>query len=399
MLFRGFSLKGCVIVKKKGARGQNEGNIRQRKDGKWEARYTIEGRQKSVYGKTRPEVSAKLNKILNDINVGTYIEPSKITIESWMDTWFETYKKPNVKPKTLEGYHGIIKNHIKPNIGKCTLKDLRPEQVQRMYNEIASKLSPRMAELTHITLRAALEQAVINDLIIKNVADKTKLPAREYKERRVLTLEEQKKFMEALKGNRIEAAFILDLFTGLRVGELAALKWKNIDLENKSLTVTHTLYRVTNLEKEAKTKTRLEFGPTKSLKGKREIPLLDEVVAILKTHKARQSAERLLAGELYHQEKEEGNRLVFSSYFGTPLEPRKITDEFYKVVEKAGIPKANMHSLRHTFATRGLENGIELKVMQELLGHSTIALTGDIYSHVLPNKKREAMGKLKAVFN
>ncbi|MCX7843361.1 MAG: site-specific integrase [Clostridia bacterium] len=387
------------MAKKKGARGQNEGNIRQRKDGTWEARYTANGKQKSVYAKTRPEVSAKLTKILNDINTGIFIEPTKTTVSSWLDTWFETYKKPTVKAKTLECYYNIIEKHIKPAIGKYTLKDLRPEKVQKMYNDIAAKLSPRMAELTHITLRAALEQAVTNDLIVKNVTQKTKLPATTEKERRVLTTDEQKKFMEALKGNRLEAAFILDLFSGLRVGELAALRWKNIDLENKIMNVSQTLYRVKNFDKDAQTKTRLEFGTTKSHKGKRDIPLMDEVVAVLKAHKARQAAERLKVGELYHKEDEEGNRLVFCTQIGTPLEPRKISDEFYKIIEKAEIPKANMHSLRHTFATRGLENGIELKVMQELLGHSTITLTGDVYSHVLQDKKREAIGKLKSVFN
>lgn len=394
---------------KRNKRGQGEGSIRERfkktRDGKkvsigWEARYTAgidkDGKQiqRSIYAKSSDEIKKKLRKVLSSIDNGTYIEPTKTTVSSWLDTWFDTYKKPSVKAKTLECYDNIIRNHIKPGIGSVLLKDLRPEQVQKLYNDIAKKLSSRMAELTHVTLHAALQQALKNDLISRNVSEAATLPKKVKKEPRVLTTEEQQKFTEAFKGNRLEAAFTLDLFTGLRRGELLGLRWKDIDFKNKLIKVNQTLCRVKNFDDTViKTKTKLVFDTPKTEKGKRVIPLLDEVIEALKSHRTRQKTEKFKVGEIYQD-----NDLVFCTTIGTPLDPRKFNDLFHEVVEKAGIGRANIHALRHTFATRGLENGIELKVMQEFLGHSSISLTGDVYSHVLQDKKREAINKLKSVF-
>ena len=394
---------------KKGARGQNEGTIRERfrttKEGKkvskgWEARYTsscdADGKQiqKSIYGMSRKEVMEKLTKTLNDMNSGNYQAPTKIKVSAWLDTWFEIYKKPTVKPKTLECYESIIRLHIKPSIGKIILRELKPEQIQKMYNKIGDELSPRMVELTHVTLHAALEQAMKNDLIFKNISEATTRPKKVKTEPRVLTVDEQQKFVRAIKGERTEAAFLLDLFSGLRLGEIVALRWKDIDFKNGLLKVNQTLCRVKNFDGNVKGKTILSFDTPKTEKSKREIPLLNEVVISLRAHKARQSTEKLKAGELYND-----TGLVFCNEIGSPIDPRKFTDIFYKLVEKSGIEKANVHAIRHTFATRGLENGIELKVMQELLGHSSIALTADTYSHVLKDKKREAINKLQCLIS
>lgn len=400
------------MAKKGKSRGQNEGSIREKfridiKTGQkvsigWEARYTnTEGKQKSIFAKTRTEVNKKLTKTLNDINQGTYIEPSKTTVGDWLDTWYKDYKVPNVKPKTLEGYESIIRNHIKPVLGKTLLKDLKSEKIQQLYNDVSSTLSPRMAQLTHVTLHSALHQAYVNNLIPKNPAMKGAviIPKSTPKEARVLTVKEQTKFMQALKGDRLEAAFILDLATGLRVGEIAALSWDSIDFKSKTLKVNRTLVRVKNFDEKAETKTKLVFDTPKSKKSNRIIPLLDEVVIALKAHIARQGEERLKAGGLI----EDGglyqdNNLVFCTEIGTPLDTRKIQEAFYTLVDKSGIKKANMHCLRHCFATRMLENGVDIKTTSELLGHSKISLTGDIYSHVLQNHKRDAINKLKNVF-
>lgn len=388
--------------KKKRTRGQNEGSIRQRKDGIWEARYTIgrdsQGKQlrKSIYGKSRSEVAKKLTKALNDLNSGVYVEPSKITVASWLDTWLEEYKKPTVKPKTYESYEVLVRKHIKPSIGSILLKDLRAEQVQKLYNEKAKEYSPRQAEVIHVVLHSALEQAIKNDLIIKNVTNATTRPKKAKKEPRVLTPEEQESLIKAMKGDRLEAAFILALFTGLRRGEILGLKWKDINFKDKTLRVMRTLCRVKDYDTSdvAKSKTKLEFNTPKTDKSKRIVPLLDGVIAALKAHKKKQAAEKLRLGEGYRDQD-----LVFCNEFGDPLDPRRLKESLDAIVEKAGLKKVNIHALRHTFATRGLENGIELKVMQELLGHSTITMTADIYSHVLPEKKREAINKLQKVFD
>lgn len=423
--------------KKKKIRGQNEGTIRQRKDGTWEARYTIgvdaNGKQirKSIYGKTRPEVSKKLIKALNDLNAGVYIEPSKLTVASWLDTWLEEYKKTAIKPKTYDSYKQLIELYIKPAIGHIPLKDLRPDHVQTMLNEIksriphkaqleikkfekllangkdksnqkklndqieslkAKRISSRTVKYVNIVLHGALEQALKNDLVIRNITKSVTLPKKEEVNRRVLTIEEQKKLIEALEGERLGIALKVLLCTGLRVGELLALYWNDIDLKNELLKVNHTLSIIRDYNSN-ESNYKFVLGTPKTEKSKREIPLLDNVVDLLRTQKIAQAEEKLKAGELYND-----INLVFCNEMGQPVHYKTISKVLYRAAKKAGISHVNLHALRHTFATRGLEKGIELKVMQELLGHSTITMTADIYSHVLPEKKREAIKKLEGVF-
>lgn len=435
-------------IKKKNKRGQNEGSIRQRKDGSWEARYTIgfntKGKpiRKSIYGKTRKDVAEKLTKVLNSIYNGTYIEPARITVESWMDSWLKDYKKQSVKPKTYESYVFITQHYIEPAIGNISLRDLRPDHIQKMLNEIKTRIpekvlnkirkleyeldehskgsskskkkevldkeiieeqiaklskvriSDRTIEYIKIVLYGALQQAVENTLLIRNVCDAVKLPKNADKKRiRVFSLEEQNRFINALDNERLRAAFLLDLSTGLRVGELLALKWQNIDLEKGLLNINETLSRIKDFDNE-ENKTKLLYGTPKTESGIRQIPLLESMVKVLKTHKAEQAKEKLLAGPLYND-----NDLVFCTNLGKEIDPPNFSKVFYRILKKAGIAHANLHCLRHTFATRGLENGIELKVMQVLLGHSSIVITADTYSHVLPNKKKEAMEKLNNIFD
>lgn len=449
-----------MAKKNKNKRGQNEGSIRERfkatKEGKkvsigWEARYSAgtdeNGKQiqRSIYGKTSEEVKQKLRKILTSLDEGTYIEPKKIKISQWLDTWFEDYKKPTVKPNTLACYENMIKKHINPVIGNVLLRDLRADQVQKLYNTVSKDYSKRMVELTHVTLHNALEQAIKNDLLFRNVTDLVDLPkgkderdGSSEEPPRVLTEDEQDKLLKAIKGDRMEAPIILMLYTGLRRGELLGLKWEDIDLDEKMLHVNRLMCRFKNYDDAAETKTTLDFGTLKTAKSKRDIPLIDELIPVLKAHKARQKAERVRAGEAHNK----NNNMIVSNELGEPVDPRTFKKIFDRMLEKAGMAKLkmpygwkpgqpipedftfpkwftpperwepgkpfpmgfippegiNVHAMRHTFATRGLENGIELKVMQELLGHSTIVLTGDIYSHVLPNKKREAVNKLSAIF-
>jgi len=404
------------MAKKQNKRGQNEGSIRERfkktKDGAkvsigWEARYTAgvdadgKQKQKSVYGKTRPEVAKALTKILNDINSGTYVKPSKLTIGSWLDTWLKDYKKQSVRIKTYSSYQDVVRLHLKSSsIGNLNLKDLQTHHVQHLLSSIIDKgLSPRMAKYVHIILSMAMKQALMSNLIVRNVCDGVTIPKQKKKEIRVLTVKEQEVFTEAVKGHRLEAAFILDLFTGLRLGELLALKWSDINLKEGILKVSRNVQRVR--VEDAETKTQIVYGEPKTESGRRSIPLLDEVVAILKTHKARQAAEKLKAGELYYKENEEDreeDRFVFCTELGKQIETRNFQRIFYLLVEKANLKDVNFHACRHTFATRGLENGIEPKVMSELLGHSSITITLDLYSHVLPEKKRDSINKLKGLF-
>lgn len=379
-------------------RSKGEGSIRQRKDGLWEARYTVgrdaEGKliRKSIYNKSRTEVSKQLTKILNTINSGTFVEPTKMTVSDWMNTWLKEYKYPSVKLSTYSSYTHTFKDYIEPAIGHMLLKNLRPDHVQYMLNDLKKKeYSSRTIKYTHIILNGALKQALVNNSVVRNVCEAVQIPKGKLKkEIRVLSKEEQKTFLEAIKGEYYEVAFLLTLATGLRRGELLALTWENVDLKENVIKVTQTMSRLKDPEKE---KSSLVFTSPKTKKSKRNIPLLKSVSEKLKQYKKNQYEKKLMMDVEYNPK-----NLVFCSIVGTPVEPTTFDRAFRRILKACDIQNVNFHALRHTFATRGLENGIELKVMQEILGHSSITLTADIYSHVLPDKKREAIEKLNDLF-
>lgn len=381
-------------------RGQGEGCITKRKDGSWASVITVgknsDGTQKRrfFYGKTRQEVAEKLNKALNELNTGMYVDINKITVSDWLNKWLYSYKLNSIKPKTFESYNYIIQSCIMPFIGNFYLQDLNTDNIQSMLNKLIKKnLSSRTIKYTHTVLHSALEQAFKNSLITKNSSNNVALPKKSKKEIRILSIEEQTIFLNCVKSHRLNAAFILLLSTGIRVGELLALSWDNVNIEEGTIRITQNVQRIKVFDESSKTKTKLIFGTPKTDKGIRTIPLLDSVINILIEHKKRQANEQNKAGEIYKD-----NNLVFCTEIGTPIEPRNLTRTFKGILKKANLEDINLHALRHTFATRGLESGIELKVMQELLGHSSISVTGDIYSHVLPEKKKESINKLRGVF-
>lgn len=387
-------------------RANGEGNIRQRKDGSWEARYSIgcdnDGKQirKSVYGKTRGEVSEKLKKILYELSIGTYVEPTKITVKQWCNDWLENYKRHEIKPKTFECYRNIIRLHIEPLIGHVALKELRPEIVQRLYKSVSDKgLSARTVTLTHVTLHAALKQALLNGLIAKNPTEATTRPKKKQHEKEIWSLEEQVIFMNNIEGHEHQLAFMLGLTLGLRIGEICGLEWKNVDLNNKTLQVKRTLQRIqTGIDKKGE-KTKLTFVEPKTEKSRRTLPLTDELIQLLKTHRIKQIEHKMKLGNLWQNtDDNKAEIMVLTTPIGNPLDPRQLTESFYKATEAAKLKRTNFHSLRHCFCTRALESGIELKTVSELAGHSTIVLTANTYSHVLHDKKVDAVNKLQTLY-
>jgi len=375
-----------------GKRGNGEGCISKRKDGTWCAVITVgrkpDGKlkQKFFYGKTRQEVAEKLNKALNELRQGTFVEATAVTVESWLKTWLEEYKRPKLRLTTFESYRIMAECHIVPAIGHIKLKDLRPEHLQHLYNEkLKAGLSPRTVRYIHLVVHSALKQALKNQLVYRNVAEATELPADKKKEARALTLEEMDRFLNALEGDRLKAAFVTLLGTGLRRGELLALKWDNVNLKEGIIAVKENLVWIA--------KKGFVFQPPKTEKSKRVVPLPDDVLAELKRHKVRQAEEKLKIGAAYQD-----NGLVFCTEIGTPIIPRNFERKYKALLKKAGLTGVKLHSLRHTYATRLLELGENLKVVQELLGHSRISVTADIYSHVSPELKRGAAAKLNGLF-
>ena len=250
----------------------------------------------------------------------------------------------------------------------------------------------------HMKYQTALNQAVRNNLIVRNVTETCVLPKQVKKEIHVMPTEDQQKLMGILENDRLGVAYNLAMFTGLRMGEVLALRWNNIDFNDRLISVCSSLSRVYHSGAEGK-KSELIFQEPKTEKGKRVVPLLDSVVSSLKIHK---EAEKLRLKSLdlnevaVKQYFKDG--LVFTNELNNPIEPRNFIRKFHALLKKAGVSKTNVHSLRHLFATRGLESGIDLKVMQELLGHANISITGDIYSHVSTKVKQDAIKKLNSIF-
>ncbi|QCX33507.1 site-specific integrase [Caloramator sp. E03] len=380
-------------------RGNNEGTIYRRPNGLWCAQITL-GRDEmgklkrmTFYGKTRQEVSEKINKALTSYSAGILVEPSQITLGNWLNTWLFEYKKNSLRPSTLQSYEYLIRYHINPALGHYKLKELRSEHIQLCYNEkLKEGLSPKTIRNLHNVINAALKQAVKNNLITRNVTETTSLPKYKKKEIKVLTLEEQDKFIKALEGERLKAAFILALSTGLRQGELLALTWDNIDFKEGTLTVKKSLKRVKNFDKSIKKNTVLIFQEPKTSSGIRIVPIPPSVIEELKEHRKAQLQEKLKAGEVY-----EDNNLVFASELGRPIEHSHLLRVFYRITEKANID-INFHALRHTYATRLLETNEHPKVVQEILGHKDITTTLNIYSHVMPEVKKAAAMKINHLF-
>ena len=374
-------------------RGNNEGSIVKRKDGRWQGAVTIgrnddgSQRRQYVYGKTRSEVAEKINKLINSINSGTFIDKNKNpTVEEWLNFWLLTYKKNSVKQKTFDQYEGVIRVHLVPEFGDLKLMDLKESLLQKFYNRLfANGLSARSIQIINTVLSAALKKAIKSRLTLFNVCDAIELPKQAKKERRVLSAEEQEQLLKELKKDEQGTMYIFTLFTGLRRGEVLALRWSDVDLENGVIKVTKALNRVKTYV-DSGDKTKLIVSEPKTETSKRVIPIVDSLIPLLKKQKKLTADNNELD-------------LVFPSEAGGYIDPGNYNRKFYKIVKRAGLPKANPHSLRHSFATRALEAGVDLKTTQELLGHSSISITADLYTHSLMKHKKQELNKLTSVFS
>ena len=266
--------------------------------------------------------------------------------------------------------------------------------VQRFVNGLADKgLKSITIERIVGTLKTALMQAVDNDLIVKNPASRIKMPLKQERTPRVLTVHEQELFMEASKEHRNGEIFLLILGTGLRIGEALALTWDDIDFENHILCVNRTQIEYCD-HIDGKTIYHREYSTPKTKSGQRTIPLIPSLVDMLLTLKEQREQEKQKFKEAY---KDTG--LIFCNYYGVSLNYTAIAKKIQSICKKTGLEGVHPHTLRHTFATRGLENGIDLKIMQELLGHSSIKMTADLYTHVLPETKKNSMMKIAGTIN
>lgn len=375
---------------------QGGGTIRQRKDGTWEARYTL-GRdpgtgkqvQKSVYGKTQKEVRQRLQQITTAIDKGIYIEPSKMTVEQWLESWISEYTG-DVKPYTKRAYTTNIKNHIIPAIGAIRMEKLTPLQVQKFYNECIrgeKNLKPKTVKNIHGVLHSALKQAVMNGTIRSNPTEGCTLPRIERVEIKPFDDKAEKRFLQAIEGDTHERLFIVDLYTGMRKGEILGLRWSDIDFEQGTITISK------QLQVEPFKGGRYYLAPLKNDK-ERVITPAPYVMQVLREQRRHQNEARLLAGGAWDEGDLPG--LVFTTETGRHLCHQTIGTRYKKLVTAAGLPDARFHDLRHSYAVASIRAGDDIKTVQSNLGHHSAAFTLDTYAHATAQMKRESADRMQA---
>jgi integrase len=371
-------------------RGNGEGTVTQRKDGRWEARLTLtDGRRKCLYGKTRAEAARRLAVAIRDQEKGvSFARDERQSLASYLRSWLETLRPPTLKPRTWGRYESDVRVHLIPALGSTRLLKLSAQQVQAFYaaKRREGRLAPASIAHLHAVLHSALEQAERLGLVPRNVADLVKAPRPSAEhEMHVLTPEQAQTLLDAASGDRLEALYVLALTTGMRLGELLALRWRDVDLDTATLHVLHTLHHE-------------QFGAwkltrPKTAKSRLRIALTPRAVEALHSRRVRQAEERLALGEAWAD-----HGFIFTRQDGEPLRGTHVLERgFHPLLQRAGLPLIRFHDLRHTCATLLLVQNVPAKVVSELLGHSSVAITLDRYSHVLPSMQQSAAAAMEQV--
>jgi len=387
--------------RKRGPNGM--GSIRKVSDKRYQGRVTVGydefGRQKvkSVYGKTQKEVRQKMTEIIQQVDSGNYTDPKKIKLSDWLDVWIAEYSNDK-KYSTLKGYKAAIRNHIKPELGEYYLDELSPVLVQKFYNKLimptdgSKPLCAKTAKNIHITLHAALNQAIDNEILQKNPCDKTRLAKVEKKHIKPLTDEQIKEFIERCESDTYYGSILRVIaFTGLRESEAMGLTWDAVDFEKGHLIIDKQLMR----------KPKADGGTTLSSVKNGKPRVLAPAQYVMDTLKKRyldQILQSKWAGSpwmAWKNEEEHKKALVFTNEIGDHLVQKRVYLHFKKIAVEIGAPEARVHDLRHTFAVISLQNGDDVKTVQENLGHSSASFTLDVYGHVSDRMKKESAARME----
>ncbi len=371
-------------------RGNGEGSIYQRKeDGKWVGSVTLDnGQRKVFYGKTRKEVKEKLTRVLHEQQQGTLVTAGPQTVEQFLTDWLENTHKRHVRPRTYERYREAVYLHIIPSLGKHQLQKLTVQHVQRFYTKKEDEgLAPATIIYYHSVLHNALDTAVKRGLVARNICDLASPPHRKRFEIQPLSGEQAQKLLTVIQGHKWEALFTLAIATGLRRGEILGLKWQDINFTTGTLQVRRILSRVPT--QVAKREHAYVEAEPKTQKSRRNVVIASFALELLKQHRVQQLETKLKAGTAWQE-----HDYVFCTLVGTHLGPNHVVEEFKKLLKKAELPDIRFHDLRHSAASLLLTAGVHPKIVQEILGHTQISMTMDIYSHVLPGMQEDAMNKL-----
>ena len=374
-------------MKKKRING--EGNIRKRSEHSWEASLrTEDGERLYVYGSSQKQVKEKLQEIQTEIANGTYVPETEMTVGEWLDEWYECFTT-GVKASSRARYEQDIRNHIKPAIGHFNLQDLKLLHVQRFLNQCKEKknLALKTVKNIYLVLNKALKKAQSQGLIRQNPCGEAEIPSYDtpQKEMRPLKDAEVTQFLKLIAGHPDEFFLYTALFTGMRESELIGLTWDCIDWDTSNIHLYRQLTPV---------KGRKATWAFTTLKNKqsRDFIAPPSVIRILKKQKLKQSEWKLQYGEVY----ENDLNLVFTNPFGKHLTSVTIYNHFKAIVTQMGLPEVRFHDLRHTYATLALQNGVDVKMVSNNLGHATVAFTMDKYVHVSMTMQQDCVSKMES---
>ena len=402
-----------MTAPKRKSRANGEGTIYQRKDGRWEAAgyvLTADGTRKRVrvYGTTRREAADKLTEKIADSNRGLPVATADSTVGDYLTYWLNGVAVHRLRENTHARYAACIRLHLMPGLGTKKVARLTAKDVRTFLDRLRTTcqcctqkldaerksccavgeccqkwLSPLTVTYVHSVLKSALEHAVREDELPRNVARNVKATAPRPRRFRPFTAAEARRFLDAARADRLHAMYALALRTGLRKGELLGLHWEDLDLTNGTASIRRSLQR---------TRTGgLTHLPTKTLASERRIALPTECIRSLKEHKEQQDKERKTAGSAWQD-----GGLVFTTPTGRPLDPANLTRRFRSFLNRVGLRRIRFHDLRHSTATLLLEQGVDLIVIKELLGHAHIGVTAGVYAHVRLRLQRQAIDRLTA---
>jgi integrase len=355
-----------------------------RKDGRFAASFIgSDGQRHYVYGKTRAQAKERLAKAISDREAGVFVAGPGQTVRQFLTSWL-AYREARIRASTHRRYAGLIRMYVLPAIGDVTVRKITAQHLADLYSRLLEKQSPASVAQLHNVLHGAFRQAVKWSLIGRNPVEGVTAPKVERSEMHYLTAAEARTLLVGVEGDDLEALYVLACSTGMRLGELLGLQWRNVDLDTGFLRVVGSLVKVDG---------GWSISATKTPKSRRRLVLGDLTVRALKAHRIKQAEWLLAIGEPPNSD-----TLVFTNRLGEPLNGWHFTERVFKpLLRRLGLPQVRFHDLRHTAATLMLEQGVHPKVVSEMLGHSSVAITLDRYSHVLPTMQEEAARRMDRV--
>lgn len=384
--------------------------ITKRADGRYQGRFTFQGERYTLYDRDIKALQKKMADTRYEMEHGIYVNARNMTLNAFFETWVSEIKENTVKENTLSVYMEIYKIHIAPALGKLQVSGINKLMVQRLLNNMSQNgLSANTLAKTKAILYSLFKEAMENRMITYNPCENITI-RRDKTERRVLSYEEQKIFLDAIRGSRYEMLCILGLSTGLRIGELSGLRWSDINFDEKTLTVERTYVYLHDVKNH---QMKDVFHSPKTKNSCRTIRLLDSTLELLKKHQTRQEKEKAALKDEWCPVKD-GEDLVFTTKNGGPVRGLNVAETLNNYVKKINKQEAKLaakenrepvvferitpHTLRHTFATRAFESGIPPKVVQQILGHSSLEMTMDLYTHVTEDVQSREIQKLSVFF-